>query len=66
MSQVRALLSQPCASLVHQVEQLTCLSNLVKIIMLENKQKGIVTELQVITKFNELGYHVSIPYRRKF
>lgn len=30
--------------------------------MLESKQKGIITELQVITKFNELGYHVSIPY----
>ena len=30
--------------------------------MLESKQKGIITELQCITKFNELGYHVSIPY----
>jgi len=30
--------------------------------MLETKQKGIVTELQCITAFNQLGYHVSIPY----
>lgn len=30
--------------------------------MLTNKQKGIVTELQCITAFNQLGYHVSIPY----
>lgn len=30
--------------------------------MLESKQKGIITELQCITAFNELGYHVSIPY----
>ena len=30
--------------------------------MLESKQKGIVTELQCITAFNELGYHISIPY----
>ena len=30
--------------------------------MLESKQKGIVTELQCITAFNQLGYHVSIPY----
>ena len=30
--------------------------------MLESKQKGIITELQCITKFNELGYHISIPY----
>ena len=30
--------------------------------MLDSKQKGILTELQCITAFNELGYHVSIPY----
>lgn len=30
--------------------------------MLESKQKGIITELQCITAFNQLGYHVSIPY----
>lgn len=30
--------------------------------MLETKQKGIVTELQCITAFNQLGYHISIPY----
>ena len=30
--------------------------------MLESKQKGILTELQCITAFNQLGYHVSIPY----
>ena len=30
--------------------------------MLESKQKGIITELQCITAFNELGYHISIPY----
>ena len=30
--------------------------------MLESKQKGIVTELQCITAFNQLGYHISIPY----
>ena len=31
-------------------------------IELESKQKGIVTELQCITAFNQLGYHISIPY----
>ena len=30
--------------------------------MLESKQKGIITELQCITYFNQLGYQVSIPY----
>lgn len=30
--------------------------------MLESKQKGIITELQCITAFNQLGYHISIPY----
>ena len=30
--------------------------------MLENKQKGIITELECITAFNKLGYKVSIPY----
>ena len=30
--------------------------------MLESKQKGILTELQCITEFCKLGYHVSIPY----
>ena len=30
--------------------------------MLESKQKGILTELQCITAFNQLGYHISIPY----
>ena len=30
--------------------------------MLDTKQKGILTELQCITAFNELGYHISIPY----
>ena len=30
--------------------------------MLESKQRGIITELQCITAFNELGYHISIPY----
>lgn len=30
--------------------------------MLDSKQKGIVSELQCITAFNKLGYHVSIPY----
>lgn len=30
--------------------------------MLTNKQKGIITELQCITAFNQLGYHISIPY----
>ncbi len=29
---------------------------------LESKQKGIITELQCITAFNQLGYHISIPY----
>lgn len=31
-------------------------------IMLESKQKGIITELQCITAFNQLGHHISIPY----
>lgn len=30
--------------------------------MLETKQKGIITELQCITAFNQLGYHISVPY----
>ena len=30
--------------------------------ILDSKQKGILTELQCITAFNELGYHISIPY----
>jgi len=30
--------------------------------MLETKQKGLVTELQCITYFYQLGYLVSIPY----
>ena len=29
---------------------------------MDTKQKGILTELQCITAFNELGYHISIPY----
>ena len=29
---------------------------------MEPKQKGNLTELQCITSFYELGYHVSIPY----
>lgn len=45
------------------VVQLTCLLNFIKeCVMLETKQKGIVTELECITAFNQLGYHVSIPY----
>lgn len=30
--------------------------------MLETKQKGIVTQLQCLTEFNELGLNTSIPY----
>ncbi len=30
--------------------------------MIESKQKGIITELQCITCFNQLGYKISIPY----
>ena len=30
--------------------------------MLKNKDKGIVTELQCIVAFNQLGCHVSVPY----
>ena len=30
--------------------------------ILDSKQKGILTELQCITAFSELGYHISIPY----
>lgn len=30
--------------------------------MLKTKQKGIISELQCILSFNQLGYKVSIPY----